>query len=355
MTSVLLLAGAVVACDTGSAVGGARLGPAVVTERVLDDSDDPAIWVDRDDAARSLILGTDKHDTNGGVYVFGMNGRIDRERSVLGLQRMNNVDIVEGFRLGERTIDIALATERNRGVLRVFELPSMREIDGGGIQVFDGDTARAPMGVAGYTRAHDGAVFAIVGGKSGPREGYLWQYRLEDNGAGVVRAAKVRALGRFSGRAEIEAIAVDDRLGYVYFSDETVGIRKYHADPDSGSAELALFGTSGFAEDHEGIAIYARDDGTGYVLVSDQQAGRLQVFPREGTSRGTHDHPAIALVPVSAVDTDGIDVTHRSLGPEFPQGALVLMSSDGTFHIYRWEDFARHIDGAFPVTSPMHN
>jgi 3-phytase len=322
------------------------LRASAVTERVLHDSDDPAIWIHPTDPAQSLVLGTDKHETDGGVYVFGLDGRIDRQRTRTGMRRVNNVDVLQGVTLGGRTLDIAVATERNAQTIRVFALPDMRPIDGGGIPVFDGDTLRAPMGIALYTRPSDGAVYAIVGGKDGPRDGYLWQYRLEGDGAGQVRGTKVRRFGRYSGRKEIEAIAVDGELGYVYYSDETAGIRKYHANPDAGDEELAFFGTTGFERDHEGIAIYRRDDGTGYLLVSDQQGRRLQVFPREGWNGDPHAHPALATIPVSANETDGVEVTSRPLGPALPRGMLVMMSDDGTFHLYRWEEVEARLPGA---------
>ena len=78
-----------------------------------------------------------------------------------------------------------------------------------------------------------------------------------DDGTGSVVAKKVREFGQFSGTGEIEAVAVDDELGYVYYSDEGAGVHKYHADPDAPKAdeELALFATSGFTEDREGISI----------------------------------------------------------------------------------------------------
>jgi 3-phytase len=319
------------------------LRAAVVTDRVYHDSDDPAIWIDPDDPSRSLVLGTDKHPTNGGVHLFGLDGRTDGEHTRTGMRRVNNVDVAQGVVLGGRRMDIAVATERLAMSLRVFSLPDMQPIDGGGIPVFDGDTTRAPMGIALYTRPSDGAVFAIVGGKDGPREGYLWQYRLEADADGRVRGTKVREFGRYSGRKEIEAIAVDPELGFVYYSDETAGIRKYHADPDRGDEELAFFGTTGFVEDHEGIAVYRRADGTGYLLVSDQQGRRLQVFPREGWNGDPHAHPALAVIPVSATGTDGVEVTAAALGPGFPRGMLVLMSDDGTFHLYRWDDVEARI------------
>ncbi len=47
----------------------------------------------------------------------------------------------------------------------------------------------------------------------------------------MVKGTLVRKFGLFSGKKEIESIAVDDALGYVYYSDEGYGVRKYYADP----------------------------------------------------------------------------------------------------------------------------
>ncbi|MDX2193712.1 MAG: phytase [Gemmatimonadales bacterium] len=331
--------------DTLATPAAGALVPEVVTAPVLEDSDDPAIWIDPADPARSLVIGTDKGDTNGGLYVFRLDGSLDTARTRHPLRRPNNVASTTGLPLGGRSIDIAVTTERGARRLRVFTLPDMRAVDGGGIPVFDGDTARAPMGVALYRRPSDGAIFAIVGGKSGPAEGYLWQYRLADDGTGTVRGTKVRAFGAYGAQKEIEAIAVDDRLGYVYYSDETVGVRKYHADPDrpEAGAELALFADTGVVQDHEGLAIYATGDSTGYLVLSDQQGRRIQVFPREGSARDPHAHSPLAVIPVSAMETDGLEVTNVPLGPRFPQGMLVMMSTNRTFHFYDWRDVAARL------------
>ena len=318
----------------------------VVTQPVREDSDDPAIWVDRVDPAHSLIIGTDKGDSTGGLYVFRLDGTIDTSRTRRPLRRPNNVDVLQGVVLGRDTLDIAAATERGAMALRIFRLPDMTPIDGGGLPLFDGDVNRAPMGVALYRRARDGAVFAIVGGKSGPPEGYLWQYRIEPGPNGTVRARKVRAFGRYSGRKEIEAIAIDQSLGFVYYSDETVGIRQYHADPDAPDAhrELALFGTTGFVSDHEGIAVYPTGDATGYLLISDQQGQRLRVYTRQGPPEQPYRHDLVAVIPVSARETDGLEVTVAPLGARFPEGLLAMMSTDRTFHLYDWRDVRRRIE-----------
>ena len=314
--------------------------PTIITEKVHKDSDDPAIWIDQHDKARSLIIGTDKDPDNGGLYVFGLDGKIDRKRSVTGLKRMNNVDIGYALPWGDSSIDIAVATERVRQCIRVFRMPDMEAIDDGGIEVFTGESQRDPMGIALYKRPSDGAVFVIVGRKAGPSIGYLEQYRLAYDGKMSVSAKLVRRFGRFSGKKEIESIAVDQALGYVYYSDEQYGIRKYHADPDKGDAELTVFGQADFMEDNEGISIYDLDDSTGYILVSDQSANRFQVYPREGNPKAPHVHRLIASIPVSTDQSDGSDVTSVSL-PGFEGGLFVAMSADRTFHVYRWSDLAR--------------
>jgi len=314
--------------------------PVVVTEKSAVDTDDPAIWVNPEDPAQSLILGTDK---GGSIFVFDLEGKIIPEKNVTGMGRMNNIDVAYGFPLGGEMVDIALATDRNEEKIRAFRLPDMTPIDNGGIPTFVGETDdRRAMGLAIYTRPSDGAFFAIVSRKFGVSGAYLWQYLLEDAGDGSIKATKVRAFGEFVGGKEIEAVAVDNELGYVYYSDETAGVHKYLADPDAPGAdqELAFFGDDGFAQDQEGISIYKVNDGTGYILVSDQQANTFRVFKREGEPDDPHNHQLVTIIKVSTNESDGSDVTTVPVDERFPSGLFVAMSDDQTFHYYSWDDFA---------------
>jgi len=309
--------------------------PVVVTEKVVFDTDDPAIWINKENPAASIIVGTDK-ETDGGLYVFDLQGKIINK--VTGLKRPNNVDIAYGISLGGKSIDVAVTTERETNKLRFFSVPELAPLDGDGIEVFTGEAERAPMGVAFYRRPADSAFFVIVGRKTGPVEGYLWQYKLvDDNGKIALQLA--RKFGRFSGKKEIEAIAVDQSLGYVYYSDEQVGVRKYHADPDKGNEELALFGEGEYKADNEGISIYALNDSTGYILVSNQSNSSFNAYPREGAEGNPHLHQRITEIPVSTLESDGSDVSSVSL-PGFEGGIFVAMSADKTFQYYRWVDIA---------------
>lgn len=314
--------------------------PVVITDTVPNDTDDPAIWINRADPSASLIIGTDK-DLDGGLYVFDLSGKIDSARSVYGLKRPNNVDIEYGLILDGKPVDIAVTTERFNHQLRIFSLPDMKPVDGGGIPVFEGEKSemfRDLMGISLYKNS-SGDIYAIVGRKTGPTDGtYLWQYLLKDNGKGIVEATLVRKFGKYSGQREIEAIAVDDELGYVYYSDEGVGVRKYYADPSKGNEELALFARKGFTEDHEGICIYSQPGGKGYILVSDQGSNRFHIYRREGTAANPHDHKEEKIVKVQATQSDGSEITSVPLNDAFKHGIFVVMSDNKTFHYYRPED-----------------
>ncbi|MTI41184.1 phytase [Fulvivirga lutimaris] len=324
-----------------------NIKPLVVTEPAAHDTDDPAIWINKNDPSKSLIIGTDKGGDEGvgRLYVYDLKGHILQDKTVLGIKRPNNVDIAYGLTAGDKMLDIAVCTERYTNSIRIFSLPDMKPLDNGGIEVFEGDSLRDPMGIALYTDPSTNEISAIVGRKSGPTDStYLWQYSLIADSSGMVKTQLVRKFGAFSGIKEIESIAVDNELGYVYYSDEGTGIHKYYAHPDSTGVELALFGSGDFKDDNEGISIYKMDGGKGYILVSDQQANRFNVYPREGSATNQHEHMLLGSVNTSTNESDGSDVTAIPLGSNFPNGLFVAMSDDKTFQLYSWNDIFQGLE-----------
>ena len=319
-----------------------KIAASVITDTVSYDTDDPAIWMHPSDPSKSLVIGTDK-DSLGALYVFNLEGKVIDSLVRKGIQRPNNVDVGYGLALADGLTDFAVTGERLTSRLRFFSLPDMKELNPGGFEIFlgeEGPDFRDLMGVALYKSPKTGKQYVIAGRKNGPKDGtYLWQYEITA-AADDIQLELVRKFGQYSGKKEIEAIAVDAALGYIYYSDEGVGVRKYAAEPDMGNEELALFATEGFADDHEGISIYEVDDSSGYLLVSDQQANLFHVFPREGSPENPHAHPLITKILLSTNQSDGSEVSSRSFGPKFPRGIFIAMSDNKTFHFYRWEDVA---------------
>jgi 3-phytase len=333
-----------------------RVEAAVSSDQVPTDPDDPAIWLHPTNPAQSLVIGTNKVAApDGALVVYGLDGKI--RQTISGIDRPNNVDVEYGFRHGAEAIDIAVTTERLKHRLRVFRIDPVKGtlVGIGEVPVLVGQTGEAaePMGIALYKRPSDSRIFAIVAPKTGGKSDYLWEYALTDSGSGRITGRLVRRFGTFSGigpvpdeEGEIEAVAVDDELGYVYYADERFGIRKWHADPDHADAgrELAVIGQSSYMGDREGLAIITSPGGLGYLVSSDQIEGGtiLRVYRRSGPPDRPHEHgDALFSVETPADATDGVDATSAPL-PGFPKGMVVMMNSEPkNFLFFRWDQLEK--------------
>jgi 3-phytase len=306
--------------------------PDIITEFTLNDTDDPAIWVHPSHPEKSIVFGTDK-ETNGAIYAFDLAGKIIADKTIRNIERPNNVDVEYGFKLNDSTTtDILVFTEREKQQIRIFSVPDMEPLDNGGFPVFIDEELlenRLPMGISLYKSPKDSVVYAIVGRKTGPVNGYLYQYALVADTTGI-KTNLVRKFGSFSGQKEIEAIAVDDENGFVYYSDEGVCIKKYHAEPNMGDEEISCFGGAYFSEDIEGIAIATYSDGNGYLLVSNQQKGEFNIFSRQ-------DNSFIKTVNLMTTETDGCEVITVPLNNQFPNGLFVAMNDEKNFYFYDLE------------------
>lgn len=308
----------------------AGIKPVVVTEQTPTDTDDPAIWINSEDPSKSLIIGTDKGEENGGLFVFNLEGQLIDSLSIRPLLRPNNVDIEYGLAWDSSRIDIAVCTERNTNSIRVFRLPTMEAIDNGGIPVFEDQEQRAPMGIALY-KDEQGNVHAIVSRKEGPADAYLQMLTLTYDSAGFVVADSINYFGKFSTKKEIEALYVDDAHGHLYYSDETHAVRLYDLNT---LEELRVFGHNDFKDDNEGISL--AKDSLDYLIISDQQALAFNVYDRSNLK-------LISRFGVDAIESDGSESYVGYLNERFPEGIFVAMSEGAVFHYYDWRDIKKII------------
>lgn len=312
----------------------------LVTQETPHDTDDPAIWINKNNPAESIVFGTDKDEVNGGVYAFGLDGKIIKEKSITGLSYPNNVDVAYDFKVNDSTfIDLLVFSEREKNQFRIFSIPDMKMLDNEGFPAFEDETdkdLRRPMGIASYSDMEKKETYVILSRKVGPEENYLYQYRIKSDSLENVSIELARKFGSFSGKKEIEAIAVDQELGFVYLSDEDYCIRKYHANPHDGNEEIACFGKEYFDRDIEGIAIAKNDDGSGYLIISNQQDHSFVVFDRQTNAY-------IKTLNLGTLETDGCEVTTRGLGAKFPNGLFVSMNDDKTFHYHDYADILKAI------------
>lgn len=116
-----------------------------------------------------------------------------------------------------------------------------------------------------------------------------------------------------------EGAVSDDQSGFVYLTEETVGIRKVSIDPSKPVSDefLIRVGQHGVTGDLEGITILPTGRDTGYIIASDQGRSQFIVLDRKAP------HRYIGSFRVEGANhTDGVDVANYPMGKRFEQGVF---------------------------------
>jgi 3-phytase len=303
-----------------------------------DAADDPAIWVNPRDPAKSAVIGTDK---NLGLYVYDLDGRL---LQALPDGRMNNVDLRDGFLVhGKPRVLVAASNRTDKTIALYFLDPATRRLSRAGDAVPTG--FGDPYGLCMYAGATGHYVFVNNGG-----DGLFRQWRITASN-GQAAAQQVR---EFTVGSQAEGCAADDEAGTLYIAEEDGGFFRYSALADGGAERREIDrvdGPNGLLADIEGVGIWAGKDGTGYLVLSNQGADNYAVYRREG------DNAFVGLFHVvadpnrgidGASETDGLDVVSAPLGAKFPDGLLVVQDGRNlsprekqNFKFVSWRDIAR--------------
>ena len=99
-----------------------QLMATVETEAVShsgDIADDAKVWIHPTEPNQSVIIGTDKHDTEGGLTVYDLTGRL-----IFFAKdgKMNNVDVRYNFPLGGRNVDIVASGNRTDESIAIYTI-----------------------------------------------------------------------------------------------------------------------------------------------------------------------------------------------------------------------------------------
>lgn len=303
-----------------------------------DAADDPAIWVNRNDPAASLILGTDKKR---GLNVYRLDGTL---RQFLPIGRMNNVDLRDGFELGGREVVIVAASDRDRNAIALFAFtPEQPDL----VDVADGVIATGLNQIYGlcmYRSPVSGQFYVFVNDKDGRYQ----QHELRANPSS--ERVSTRMVREFRVAGQPEGCAADDPLGWLYVGEEAVGFYRLSAAADA-PADLVLVdrvGTGRLVADVEGIALYRGPEGHGYLVVSSQGDDTYALYQRAPPNDFVGRF-RIGDGPVDgASSTDGLEVTSEALPPPYEQGLLVVQDGTNTaprapqnFKLVPWSEVQR--------------
>jgi 3-phytase len=311
-----------------------------------DIADDPAIWVNPSDPAKSAVVATNKNTSGGGIAVYDLAGKLLQFRKDGAL---NNADI-RTMTLGGKSKVVVSASNRTTDSLSFYTLdPATRTLTP--VNARTVSTGWEPYGLCMYTSPTSGKRYVFV---TQDNVGKVDQYELVD-AAGKVDAKKVRSLTLSS---QTEGCVADDELGQLFIGEEDKGIWRYGAEPTTGSTRVAI-GTVGdgkLTADVEGMTIAKQGDKGGYLIVSSQGNSTYAVYQR-GTGTYVKSFSVGANGGIDAVsETDGLDVTTTPLGSAFPNGLLVVhdhVNTGASTTNYKFVDLGQVIPAAAsPAPAP---
>lgn len=305
--------------------------------RIGDAADDPAIWVHPTDPARSRILGTNKRE---GLHVYDLSGR---ELQKLPVGRLNNVDVRQRVRLGDRERDLAVATHRDDLALVVFEIDATGQVH---------ERARIPTDLPG--------IYGVC--LHQPRAGGLEVF-VNDQDGRFLRVALDEQAGRLGGRvlqrfavaSQPEGCVADDEAERLFLGEEDRGIWALGIAPSAGygdrpALQMVLPVGPVLHADVEGLGLY-HAAGRSWLVASSQGNNSFVVLEAAPPYRvrGVFRVGLAARIGIDGVsETDGLDLSSRPLGPDYPAGVLVvqdgfkrLPSGPQNFKIIDWREVVR--------------
>ncbi|MEQ8557569.1 MAG: phytase [Henriciella sp.] len=289
-----------------------------------DRADDPALWVHPEDAAKSLILGTNKDE---GLHVYSLSGA---ETQFLDVGRLNNVD-VRG--------NIAVASNDEFNAISWFAMPPSTEKVS---HWFDSPTGKdEPYGICMGRMGED--ILAIPTYKDGSIQIWKKSGTYGAPSADLVRSVQV---GQF-GPKQLEGCVVDDRAGVVFIGEEEHGIWKLDLRNPDSTPEIVdtIAAGNGLVADVEGLSLWIGEGDAGYLVASAQAADRYVVYDRATphAPRGIFKVGRSEDGSVDAVShTDGLDASSAAL-PGYPRGVLIVQDDanpvsevDQNFKVVDW-------------------
>ncbi|MEH3121847.1 MAG: phytase [Sphingomonas phyllosphaerae] len=280
-------------------------------DTAADAADDPAIWRNPRDPAKSLVIGTDKQ---AGIHVYDLKGK---RRSFTPFARLNNVDLRD---LGTRVIVAASdRADEAQGHVALFTL----------------DTARATLlplgrypsgageayGMCLWQRARDKALFGFVVMK----DGRIDQVAIDLAGS----APRVTTVRSMKLGTQAEGCVADDRTGLLYVAEEDVGLWRFAADPAApvtGTKVAAVDGKT-LVADAEGLALAPRGRSGGFLVVSSQGDSKYTLYRLPDVTFAGYFRVGGGTIDATS-ETDGVELALGDFGPDYPGGLFVAQDGD---------------------------
>ncbi len=315
----------------------AKTETAPVPQNKNDDAaDDPAVWINSENPAKSVIFGTDK---KGGLASYNLSGE---ELHYFKTGNMNNCDLRCNFKLNGDSIDVLAASNRTSHSLSLYRIRENGMLDSIHSRIITSQMEDEVYGLCMYKSKASGKFYVFMNSKAGEVE----QWELFD----TQNRLDARLVRSFNLGTQTEGMVADDETGIFYIGHEVAGIWKFDAEL-TGSTEGQFIENSSeenpnIKYDIEGLAIYDSGNGKGYLVASSQGNYSFAVFERQGNNKYLGSFRIVDGKIDGVEETDGIEITSVPLSG-FPKGLLVVQdgyNDDGkkkksqNFKLVDWEN-----------------
>ena len=277
-----------------------------------DAADDIAIWINDLNVENSIIIGTNKQV---GLDTYNLSGDLIKSYT---FGRINNVDIFQEFNVGEEKFPLVIGSNRTDNTIFLGRLYS----DGSIKKILKNDPKSFIEEVYGITSYNSNDMdYVFISGKDGTLE----QWLIEDN-KGTINMNLVRTI-KFN--SIVEGLVSDSYYEKLYVAEETVGLWEININPNIDLNKKLIFNTDKryFKPDFEGVTLYKKDNGEGYIFISIQGSNSYAVLDRKSKEFKSVFRIKKSNNIDSVSDTDGIDLSQLSTN-KFPEGLFIVQDGD---------------------------
>ena len=277
-----------------------------------DAADDIAIWINDLNVENSIIIGTNKQV---GLDTYNLSGDLIKSYT---FGRINNVDIFQEFNVGEEKFPLVIGSNRTDNTIFLGRLYS----DGSIKKILKNDPKSFIEEVYGITSYNTNDMdYVFISGKDGTLE----QWLIEDN-KGTINMNLVRTI-KFN--SIVEGLVSDSYYEKLYVAEETVGLWEISINPNIDLNKKLIFNTDKryFKPDFEGVTLYKKDNGEGYIFISIQGSNSYAVLDRKSKEFKSVFRIKKSNNIDSVSDTDGIDLSQLSTN-KFPEGLFIVQDGD---------------------------
>jgi myo-inositol-hexaphosphate 3-phosphohydrolase len=301
-----------------------------------DAADDPAIWRNPTDPAKSLIIGTDK---KAGIYVYDLKGQ---SLSFTRSPRPNNIDLRSKVMINGQSRVLVAASDR-------------KSIKQANVALFFLDTQQArlikmgrlPVGLGeAYGLCLWQASESIIYGFMVLKDGRIDQFQIDTS---TDRPA-VRFIRSLKLSSQSEGCTVDDRTGQVYVAEENVGIWQFDASPNASPTPTRIASVDGqwLTADVEGLALAPIGAKGGYLVASSQGDNAFVLFRLQDMQPVGRFRLGNAAVD-GVSKTDGIEIALGDFGGDYPGGLMVVQDGDNApdaqnFKLLPWHNIINALE-----------